>query len=90
MEQNTLGPLWVTGEHPLLENRGRERGGLAQVQNLTDPQPARPGPGLGPKFDKGQFDGRPERCPKFDVLPSSLPVAAMASKSKLRCCVLTT
>ena len=28
----------------------------------------RPGPGHGPNFDKGLFDGRPEPCPKFDVL----------------------
>ena len=32
----------------------------------------RPGPGLGPKFDIGPFDGRPEPRSKFDVLPPLL------------------
>ena len=38
----------------------------------------RPGPGHGPNFDKGLFDGRPERCPKFDVLSPSDNNTALA------------
>ena len=57
--------------------------GPAQGQNLTGRQPR---PGLGPKFDGPQFDGRPERCPKFDVLTPPVWVTALGPWPL--CCLL--